>query len=296
MKEYDLIIIGGGASGMLCAIYASKKNIKNILLIEKDPVLGGALTLGNYNISSENFMTGKEYKEKLLNEFESSDVEVKLGTMAIKIDDNNEIICTSEKEGIAKYKGRKIILANGAKETSRKAVNMVGDRCSGILTVGMAKKIFAMKDVIPGKNILIYGNDILYMLENELKEHNLKIVGIICDKGQQETFGLTDKIYEGYDICRIQGEGRIESVILCKGKEETEVKCDTLIFAKPMLSDGLVAKRSGIKLNMKTTGPAVDEEFATSKSNIFACGNGIYIHNSIEEIERGCKKVIESLS
>ena len=34
MKDYNLIIIGGGASGILCAIEASKKGIDDILLIE----------------------------------------------------------------------------------------------------------------------------------------------------------------------------------------------------------------------------------------------------------------------
>ena len=35
MSIYDLIIIGGGASGMLCTIKAKKNGIKNILVIEK---------------------------------------------------------------------------------------------------------------------------------------------------------------------------------------------------------------------------------------------------------------------
>ena len=33
MKEYNLIIVGGGAAGILCAIEANKKGIDNILLI-----------------------------------------------------------------------------------------------------------------------------------------------------------------------------------------------------------------------------------------------------------------------
>ena len=36
MKEYNLIIVGGGAAGILCAIEANKQGIDNILLIEKD--------------------------------------------------------------------------------------------------------------------------------------------------------------------------------------------------------------------------------------------------------------------
>ena len=48
MAVYELIIVGGGAAGMLCAIEAKKSGIKNVLLIEKDNILGGALCLGNY--------------------------------------------------------------------------------------------------------------------------------------------------------------------------------------------------------------------------------------------------------
>ncbi len=63
-----------------------------------------------------------------------------------------------------------------------------------------------------------------------------------------------------------------------------------------MISDGLVALRSGIKLNPNTTGPAVDENLETSNKNIYACGNAIYIHKSIEEIEDESKKLISTIS
>ena len=57
MREYDLIIIGGGASGLLSAISGKKDGIKNILLVEKDPVLGGALNSADYNISEKGNLT-----------------------------------------------------------------------------------------------------------------------------------------------------------------------------------------------------------------------------------------------
>ena len=39
MKEYNLIIVGGGAAGILCAIEANKKGMDNILLIEKNCII-----------------------------------------------------------------------------------------------------------------------------------------------------------------------------------------------------------------------------------------------------------------
>ena len=296
MKAYDLIIVGGGAAGILCAIDANEKGIKNILLIEKDPVLGGALNLGDYNISKEKTILGKDYKVSLLNKLDKCNIDVKLNTMVLKIEENNEVLCTSSECGIEKIKGKKIILANGAKEGSRKAISMVGDRCSGILTVGMAKKIFSICNMIPGKNILIDGYETLYMIQEQLKDKNINVVGIISENNDIETYGLTDKIYKDYKIVSIQGAGRITSVTLEKDGKEKVVECDTLMFARPMLSDGLVSMRSNIKLNPTTTGPEVDDKFMTSRENIYACGNGIYIHKFIEDIEEECSKLIKGLN
>ncbi|HAT4093038.1 TPA: FAD-dependent oxidoreductase [Clostridium perfringens] len=296
MREYDLIIIGGGASGLLSAINGKKHGIKNILLVEKDPILGGALNSADYNISEKGNLTGIEYKESLLKEFNELNIDVKLNTMVLKIEDSNEILCTSSEYGVEKIKGKKIIIANGGKEKSRNAVQIPGDRTAGVLTVGMAKKIFGIKNMVPGRNIFIVGDSTLYMIQENLKKHNIKVSGIITDKNKNEVFNLSENLYPGYEIIAINGEGRVSSVTIKNGDEKKNIKCDTVIFAYPMISDGLVALRSGIKLNPNTTGPAVDENLETSNKNIYACGNAIYIHKSIEEIEDESKKLISTIS
>lgn len=296
MREYDLIIIGGGAAGLLSAINGKKDGIKNILLVEKDPILGGALNSADYNISEKGNLTGIEYKESLLKEFNDLNIDVKLNTMVLKIEDSNEILCTSSECGVEKIKGKNIIIANGGKEKSRNAVQIPGDRTAGVLTVGMAKKIFGIKNMVPGKNIFIVGDNTLYMIQEDLKKHNIKVSGIITDKNKNEVFDLSENLYSGYEIISIHGEGRVSSVTIKNGDEKKDIKCDTVIFAYPMISDGLVALRSGLKLNPSTTGPAVDENLETSSKNIYACGNAIYIHKSIEEIEDECKKLIQTIS
>lgn len=296
MREYDLIIIGGGAAGLLSAINGKNDGIKNILLVEKDPILGGALNSADYNISEKGNLTGIEYKESLLKEFNELNIDVKLNTMVLKIEDSNEILCTSSECGVEKIKGKNIIIANGGKEKSRNAVQIPGDRTAGVLTVGMAKKIFGIKNMVPGKNIFIVGDSTLYMIQEDLKKHNIKVSGIITDKNKNEVFDLSENLYSGYEIIAIHGDGRVSSVTIKNGEEKKDIKCDTVIFAYPMISDGLVALRSGLKLNPSTTGPAVDENLETSSKNIYACGNAIYIHKSIEEIEDECKKLIKTIS
>ena len=109
MQVYELIIVGGGAAGMLCAIEAKKAGLNNILLIEKDDILGGALSSGNYNISNKSNTTGKLYKEYLINEFNKYDIKTKLSTMVLKIEENNEVICTSSTNGIEKMEQKKVL-------------------------------------------------------------------------------------------------------------------------------------------------------------------------------------------
>lgn len=295
MKVYDLIIIGGGASGLNCAIFAKAAGIDKVLLIEKDDVLGGALIGGDYNLSERSYFTGRDYREKKLNEFNGFKIDKYLNTMVLKIDYDREIVCTSKERGIEKIKGKAIILANGGKEQSRDNMNVTGDRCSGIMTVGMAEKILGIDGVIPGKDVVLYGVDNIKKIYKKLKEKNINVKGAVCDKVSDEVLGLTKNLYLGYQLEDIIGKDRVEMIRITKNGEELLLKCDTLIIARPMVSDGVVAMRSGIELNSSTSGAAVNEQYMTSKNGVFACGNGIYIHASMEELLEEAKKVVENV-
>ncbi|MGG5460490.1 NAD(P)/FAD-dependent oxidoreductase [Clostridium sp. B9] len=296
MREYDLVVIGGGASGLLSAIEGKKRGIENILVIEKDPILGGALNLADYNISKDGNLIGKQYKEELIKEFSELNIESQLDTMVLNINgENSTVICTSSNNGVEEIKGKNIIIANGGKERGRSALNIPGSRTAGVLTIGMAKKIFGMDKMIPGKEIFIVGDDTLYMIEKDLKKHNIDVVGIITDKSKNDVFDLSKNLYSGYEVVSIKGNGRVESIIIKNGDDEKVIECDTVIFSYPMLSDGLVALRSGIKLNPKTTGPDVNENLKTSCDTVYACGNAIHIHKYIEDIKEECKNLINDI-
>lgn len=294
MMIYDLIIVGGGAAGMLAAIEAKKKGMKNVAVIEKDLNLGGFLNLANYNISESENIIGQEYKEKLLNEYKELEIKTFLNTMVLNINDKGFIICMSPEAGIFELKAENTILANGAKDKGRNILSMPGDRCSGVITLGMAKRFLNIDGINFGNEVIIYGTENLDIIFEDFKRRNIKIKAIIGNK--DNSLNLTNNIYEGFKIKEILGNARIESITITNGTKEETLKCSTLIIASGMLSDGIVAMRSNIKMNPETTGPKVNENLETSRNNIYACGNGIFIHKSIESINQEVKKLINHIN
>lgn len=297
MKHYELIIVGGGAAGMLCAIEAKTKGIQSIALIEKEDCLGGALNLGDYNIGGTHNITGKEFKENIISAFYETNATLFLNSTALQVTDQTHVILVNPNDGQVELCGDKIIIATGAKEKNRSTFLIPGDRCSGIYSLGTAKKILVGTNASLGKEIVIVGVQHLDTIISVFQTRDIKVKAII--NPENEPFDSSPfsnaTIYNGYHIKEIAGFGRIDHLLLSNGQEDVTLLCDTLLFATGWLSDGVLCMKSNMDLNPETTGPKINENYETCFSHVYACGNGIFIHNTIEEIQQEVKKLFSSL-
>jgi len=305
MLNYDIIIVGGGESGMLAAMAAKRNGAQNILIIEREEQLGGALNqfihtgFGIYTFG-ENF-TGPEYAQRLIDEVDRLNIKVKLKSLVIEISKDKTVTVVNEK-GINEYKTEAIVLAMGCREKPRGAVNIPGSKCAGIFTVGTTQKFINIEGYMPGKQVVMVGSsDIgLLMARNMVLEGaNIKAVlePMSYSGGSERNIEECIKDFNiplklGYTITDILGHDRVEGVVISRvdsnfipiADTEEHIPCDTLLLSAGLLPESEIALKSGILISSVTGGVMVDRNQETNVEGIFACGDILYVHDIEEDI------------
>lgn len=311
MKAYDLVIIGGGPAGLGAAIEAKKNGIDNLLIIDREPRLGGILNqcihngFGLHTFKEE--LTGPEYAQRYIDMISSTRVKVMLDTMVLEITSEKVVHIINEEAGYLVLNAKAIILAMGCRERTRGAINIPGDRPSGVFTAGAAQRYINMEGYMPGKEVVILGSgDIGLIMARRMTLEGAKVKAVV--ELMPYSNGLNRNIVqclEDYDIplylshtvTRIVGKERLEKVIISKVDKnkvpikgsETEFKCDTLLLSVGLIPENELSLKAGIEKDKRTNGLIVTESMETSCEGIFACGNVVHVHDLVDFVSEEAK-------
>ena len=306
MREHDIVIIGGGPAGLAAAVAARKEGIKDILILERDGVLGGILNqcihngFGLHTFKEE--LTGPEYAARFIDMVEAENIPYLLNTMVLEINKDKEVTIINREEGLTVIKARAIILAMGCRERPRGALNIPGYRPAGIYSAGTAQRFVNMEGKNVGKEVVILGSgDIGLIMARRMTLEGAKVK--VVAELMPYSGGLKRNIVQCLDdygiplklshtIVDIQGKERVTGVTLAKvdenrrpipGTEET-ISCDTLLLSVGLLPENELSRSAGVDLNPVTLGPLVDDSLETSAEGIFACGNVLHVHDLVDYV------------
>ncbi len=304
MKNYDIVIIGGGPAGLAAAVSAKKSGINSILILERDKELGGILNqcihngFGLHTFKEE--LTGPEYAQRFIDQAKELDIEYRLNTMVMDISHEKVVTAMNREEGLFEIQAKAVILAMGCRERSRGALNIPGYRPAGIYSAGTAQRLVNMEGLMPGREVVILGSgDIGLIMARRMTFEGAKVK--VVAELMPYSGGLKRNIVQCLDdygiplklshtVVDIKGKERLEGVTLAEvdknGKPipgtEEEYSCDTLLLSVGLIPENELSRGMGVEMSRVTSGPVVNESLETNIEGVFACGNVLHVHDLVD--------------
>lgn len=301
MRHCQAVVIGGGCGGLAAAAKLKHEGLSDVVLIERDIELGGVLNQCIHNgfglTTFKEQLSGPAFAERYEREAIDIGVEIKLGTMVTHMSSDRVIEYVSKEEGYQKLKADIIVLAVGCYERSRGALGIPGERPAGVYTAGQAQRYLNIDGYMVGQKVFILGSgDIGLIMARRMSLEGAEVLGVAelmpysnglprNMKQCLDDFGIP--LYLSHTVTNIYGRDRLERIEVTKVDDKRQpikgsemyFDIDTLLLSVGLIPENTLAEEARIEMDPSIRGPIVDENYMTSVPGIFACGNGLHVHD-----------------
>jgi thioredoxin reductase (NADPH) len=268
--EYDLIIIGAGPGGLTAGIYASRRNLKTIIL--EGGVIGGQMALATEieNYPGVDRISGMELAKRMADQARKFGCEIKMEQVK-DIDLQKKTVSTDT----GSYSATAIILATGA---GHKKLGMENED----KFVGRGVSYCATCDapLFKGKRVAVVGgSDSAIMAALYLAEHASE-VSLIHRRGelraeetnQEKLKESKVKLILNAIITKVEGSSKVERITLEKEGKTEEMPIDGIFVYVGVVPTTALAKKAGVKQD-ELGYIETDKNKETNIQGVFAIGD-----------------------
>ena len=311
MEKHAIIVVGGGPAGMAAAIAAYDRGVTDVVILDREPHLGGILMqcihngFGLHKLGQE--LTGPEYAAVYEQKVLERGIKVYHEATVTHVSPD-KVVTAQSRQGILKFQADAVILAMGCRERSRGALNICGSRPAGVYSAGTAQKLMNCEGYMVGKKVVILGSgDIGLIMARRMSLEGAKVEAV-CEL-MPYSGGLTRNIvqcledfgiplYLSTTVAQIHGDKRLEGVTIAQVDERRQpieetkryIPCDTLLLSVGLIPENELTRACGIPMDPVTNGALVDDICQTQIPGIFACGNVLQVHDLVDYVSEEAER------
>jgi thioredoxin reductase len=241
MESHDVIIVGGGPTGLSAARRLADLGIRDVVVLERDTVAGGIPRhcghLGFGWQSHKRLWSGPRFAAELRKSARGLDV--RTTTTVIEIYKDGQLRVQGN-TGISQMKARHVLIATGTRETPRAPRFVGGSRPEGVMNTGALQQHVYMYHNKPFDRPVIIGSEWVsfsaLLTCRHLGIRPVAMLEVNARISAQRPGGLIARFVYGVPVrtstrlIAIEGRKNVEAVeVEYRGKRQ-RISCDGVIF------------------------------------------------------------------
>lgn len=284
-QSSDVIIIGGGPSGVAAAIALRQAGVEKVTLLERERHLGGATRHCSHSpfgmLEFGRVYLGASYGRRLEQEVSRHGIDLRYGHSVTRLGEDGELQVSSD-AGLSSLSGKRILVTTGTRELPRSARMVSGDRPVGVLTTGALQAYVAFHKLMPFKRPVIVGSELVTMSAiMTCLSHGARPVAVL----EPRDHALVSAPFSWFPplvgipfhlnarIVDIVGRARVEAVKIQRGSVIETLECDGVLFSGQFTPEASLFQMSRVETDRGSLGPAVDQNGRCANPIYFAAGN-----------------------
>jgi thioredoxin reductase len=285
----DVVVVGAGPAGLTAARELARTH--RVLVLDREVAAGGIPRHSDhlgYGVRDLHRVTsGPAYARRLVAAARDAGAEIRTEATVTGWAGDRTLEVTSPR-GRLIVRGDAMVLATGARERSRHARLVPGDRPGGVLTTGLLQSLVHLQHRSPGTRAVVVGAELVsWSAVLTLRESGCETVLMTTEHDRGESYAafrgparvaLRVPVATRTRVVRVLGRDTVEAVEVedTRTGARRTVACDCVVFTGDWVPDHELARLGGVDIDPGTRGPRVDSALATSEAGVFAAGNVLH--------------------